>query len=76
MKNSKKMINEITGTFMSNARGFGFVHTDEENEDIFIGADDKAGAMNGDTVKGSYISHKIFQILLLHISYHILLLFL
>lgn len=39
------------GKIIVNARGFGFVETEELETDIFIGENDLKGAMHGDTVK-------------------------
>ena len=48
----KMMEKEIyTGKFTANARGFGFVETEELETDIFIGEMDVKGAMHGDTVE-------------------------
>ncbi len=38
------------GTFIGNAKGFGFVEVEGEKEDIFISADSVNGALNGDKV--------------------------
>lgn len=46
-KYSRRM---VEGVFLSNARGFGFVHSEEGVDDLYIGKDDKGGAMNKDTV--------------------------
>lgn len=40
----------VTGTFSQTQRGFGFVMTEDEGEDIFIRESDTAGAMHGDRV--------------------------
>jgi len=45
----------VTGTYRANAKGFGFLAPDARYaamypEDLFIGADNTGGAMNGDTV--------------------------
>ena len=40
-----------TGKFIANAKGFGFVATEELETDIFIGEMDVKGAMHGDTVE-------------------------
>lgn len=40
-----------TGKFIANAKGFGFVETEELETDIFIGDMDVRGAMHGDTVE-------------------------
>ena len=41
----------VTGTFIGHARGFGFVSSDETEEDIFIPAPYVNGAFHGDTVR-------------------------
>ncbi|MDD2979401.1 MAG: ribonuclease R [Hespellia sp.] len=41
----------FVGTYQSNARGFGFVMSEEEEEDLFIPADDVNGAFQGDQVE-------------------------
>ena len=41
----------LTGLFRANLKGFGFVTVDGEESDIYIGADQTAGAMDGDTVE-------------------------
>lgn len=41
----------VTGTFIGHARGFGFVSSDEMEEDIFIPAPYVNGAFHGDTVR-------------------------
>ena len=42
---------QLRGMFQANARGFGFVTVEGENEDIFISEDDMNGAMQGDEVE-------------------------
>ena len=42
---------ELTGLFMGNEKGFGFVRPDNADEDIFIGKDRRNGALDGDTVQ-------------------------
>ena len=39
------------GTFSHNARGFGFVVTDGEEQDVFVPPDSLGGAMHGDRVR-------------------------
>ena len=41
----------LTGTFISNARGFGFVEIDGREEDLFIPEDKQGGAFHKDTVQ-------------------------
>lgn len=41
----------IAGVFRANVRGFGFVETEEDDSDIFIGEDSAGGALDGDTVE-------------------------
>ncbi len=62
MKKKKKYSEVlITGTFIGNARGFGFVEPEadeadaEKKEDIFIPADYVCGALNKDTVQVSLL---------------------
>lgn len=51
-KYCKSQSKNISGRFVGNARGFGFVEQ-EEGEDIFIPADQVHGAMHGDIVLAS-----------------------
>lgn len=41
----------LTGTYRANARGFGFVVTEGEDRDVFIGEDHANGAFDGDVVE-------------------------
>lgn len=41
----------LTGLFRANQKGFGFVTAEGEASDIYIGADQTAGAMDGDRVE-------------------------
>ena len=41
----------LTGVFRANARGFGFVVTEDEEADVFIGEEDINGAFDGDQVE-------------------------
>lgn len=50
-KYSKAEGKYLTGTFIGNARGFGFVAVEGEAEDIFISESLVNGAMHGDTVQ-------------------------
>lgn len=45
----------LTGTFISNARGFGFVETEGREEDLFIPEDKTGGAFHKDTVQVSLL---------------------
>nr|WP_081842983.1 ribonuclease R [Butyrivibrio sp. WCE2006] len=59
---SKKKImkkkQNITGTFISNQRGFGFVEVEGREEDIFIPEEYTGGAFQGDTVEVMITSDK------------------
>ena len=44
---------DVIGTFLANARGFGFVRTEETEQDIFIPREAAHGALDGDTVRVS-----------------------
>ncbi len=50
-KYTKNESKALAGVFTAHARGFGFVTIAGEDEDIFIGEDDKNGAFHGDTVE-------------------------
>ena len=50
-KYAKVQTHTVTGVFESNARGFGFVRVEGADEDIFIGKDDRGGAIHNDTVQ-------------------------
>ncbi len=41
----------LTGSFVSNAKGFGFVEIEGRDEDLFIPEDRTGGAFHGDTVR-------------------------
>ncbi len=41
----------LTGTFIGNARGFGFVKAEGWEEDLFVGEDNTGGAFHGDIVQ-------------------------
>ena len=49
-KYAKAQAHLVNGVFESNARGFGFVRVEGEDEDIFVGKDDRGSAIHGDTV--------------------------
>lgn len=57
-KYSKMEDKYITGTFIGNARGFGFVDVEGEEEDIFISESQINGAMHGDLVQVALIDSK------------------
>ncbi len=48
LKNEEK---PLIGVYAAHPRGFGFVTLDGEEEDVFIGEDDKGGAFHNDTVR-------------------------
>lgn len=48
----------LTGRFVGNARGFGFVEVEDQEEDIFISESNIANAIHGDTVQISLIPGK------------------
>lgn len=50
-KYSKCKTKAVEGTFVAHPRGFGFVELEDEDEDIFIPADDVNGAMHNDKVE-------------------------
>lgn len=50
-KYAKAQVRSVTGVFESNVRGFGFVRPEDGSEDIFIGKDDRGGAVHNDTVQ-------------------------
>ncbi len=41
----------LTGVYLANPRGFGFVTTEEDSRDVFISEDDRNGAFDGDRVE-------------------------
>ena len=45
----------LTGTFISNAKGFGFVEVEGREEDLFIPEDKQGGAFHKDTVQVSLL---------------------
>ena len=69
-------LNELTGTFISNARGFGFVEVEGREQDLFIPAEYVNGAFHKDLVRvelletsgGRRQEAKIVQILLHNIT--------
>ena len=57
-KYSKMEEKYITGTFIGNVRGFGFVDVEGEEEDIFISESQINGAMHGDLVQVALLDSK------------------
>ncbi|MFT8324323.1 ribonuclease R [Oenococcus sicerae] len=55
MSNQFASENFINGTFVANAKGFGFVKTDEGQDDLFIGRSNTNLAMQSDNVLASII---------------------
>ena len=47
----------LTGTFISNAKGFGFVEVEGRDEDLFIPEDKQLGAFHKDTVQVALLPH-------------------
>lgn len=47
----------LTGTFISNARGFGFVEIEGREEDLYIAEDKQGGAFHKDTVQVALLPH-------------------
>lgn len=56
-KYGKPELFTLKGSFTSTNRGFGFVTVEERDEDIFIAPDNTLGALPGDVVLVSVISH-------------------
>lgn len=50
-KYAKGQAKRLTGTFQANARGFGFVLQEGEDEDIFVSEENIGGAFQGDEVE-------------------------
>lgn len=57
-KYSKMEEKYITGTFIGNVRGFGFVDVEGEEEDIFISESQINGVMHGDLVQVALLDSK------------------
>lgn len=47
----------VTGTFRTNGKGYGFIHYDEEQPDLFVPPTHVGEAMDGDTVEVSILKH-------------------
>ncbi len=50
-KYAKAQTRTLTGIFLSHPKGYGFVSIEGEEEDIFIGKDDRGAAIHNDTVQ-------------------------
>ena len=50
-KYSKGHAVHMKGTFQANVRGYGFVHPEDEGEDVFISEENMNGAFQGDEVE-------------------------
>lgn len=50
--------NVLTGTFVSNPKGFGFVEIEGREEDLFIPEDRTGGAFHGDTVQAALLPER------------------
>ena len=50
-KYCKGAAKHLTGVYRGSLRGFGFVVTEDEGRDVFIGEEDKNGAFDGDRVE-------------------------
>ncbi len=48
----------IVGTYRANSRGFGFIETEGEKEDFFVGGDDSLNAFDGDIVEAEISGEK------------------
>lgn len=48
----------LTGTFQANARGFGFISREGEDEDVYIAEENSGGAFQGDEVEFIIIRQK------------------
>ncbi len=57
----KKKRHVITGTVTKHRRGYGFVISDEMDEDIFIAASSMKGAMDGDTAEVELIPDYLWR---------------
>ena len=47
----------VTGTFRSNGKGYGFIHYDDEQPDLFVPPTHVGEAMDGDTVEVRILKH-------------------
>ena len=57
-KYAKGQAKRLTGTFQANARGFGFISREGEEEDIYIAEENRGGAFQGDEVEFVIIRQK------------------
>ncbi len=56
-KYSKAAVKKMTGTFIGNRRGYGFVEF-EDGDDVFVGEEHVNGALHGDVVEVRLLSQK------------------
>ena len=57
-KYTKGQARRLTGTFQANARGFGFISREGEEEDVFVAEENRGGAFQGDEVEFIITRHK------------------
>lgn len=57
-KYAKGQARRLTGTFQANARGFGFISREGEEEDVYIAEENRGGAFQGDEVEFIITRHK------------------
>ena len=57
-KYTKGQAKRLTGTFQANARGFGFISREGEEEDVFVAEENRGGAFQGDEVEFIITRHK------------------
>lgn len=56
MENGRESNGMITGTFIGHPKGFGFVRTEGQKEDLFVAERDTGGAFHQDTVEAAVLS--------------------
>ena len=56
LKEKSRKQETLTGTFIANAKGFGFVEIEGQKEDLFVPPGMTGGAMHRDTVEVSILS--------------------
>ena len=61
LRPKKENPNQVTveGIFRANKNGFGFLHVDDSEDDMFIGRNDVGHAIDGDTVAVSSRNQQI-----------------